>query len=150
SSNDAKDPLIPYMIWMAGEPGGARDPGPGLNWLATSGSQNLPLSGILARKAMRRICDTQDKAKLDLVVPFLQQIAGASDDLALAALAGLIEGQRAKPTVPTADTSSLFTKLASSPNQRVKELARELGALWGNAPSIEATLASINDPALPF
>jgi putative membrane-bound dehydrogenase-like protein len=145
SSKDAKDPLIAYMIWMAGEPAFAEHPQGGLDWLAASGPQTLPLSGILARKAMRRICDTQDKSKLDLVAPFLERIAGTSDELTLATLDGLIEGQKAKPMIPTAETSSLFAKLSSSTNQRVKDRSQELGTLWGNAASIEATLKTITD-----
>jgi putative membrane-bound dehydrogenase-like protein len=146
-SKDAKDPLIPYMIWMAGEPAFAEHPQSGVDWLARAGPQNLPLSGILARKAMRRICDTEDKTKLDLVVPFLEKITGASDELALAALDGLIEGQKAKPLVPAAETSPLFAKLNASVNRRVKERSQELGTLWGNAASIEATLKTVNDAA---
>src|SRR6185436_19643828 len=54
SSSDAKDPLFPYMIWMAGEPSFAKHPKGGLDWLAEHGQKTMPLSGILLRKAMRR------------------------------------------------------------------------------------------------
>jgi len=137
------------MIWMAAEPGFARNPAPGLDWLAQNGSGTLPLSGILARKAMRRISDAQDDGRLALAAKFLEMIADENNQLVVAALEGLIEGQRAKPRVPAADIQSLFARLRQSANPLIKERAQELGTLWGNAASIKATLAAINDPALP-
>jgi putative membrane-bound dehydrogenase-like protein len=149
ASSDGKDPLIPFMIWMAGEPGFARNPQPALDWLAQNGSANLPLSGVLIRKAMRRICDLQDPGRLDLAVAFLEQAASASPRLATAAIDGLLEGQKAKPTPPAADTRALFDLLGRSENRLLKERGQELGTLWGNAGAIQATLAAINDPSLP-
>jgi putative membrane-bound dehydrogenase-like protein len=149
SSSDAKDPLLPFMIWMAAEPAFANNPGPGLDWLATHGSATLPLSGILAKKAMRRICDSPDAEQLEAAVNFLSIIATEDNGLVLAALEGLIEGQRAKPRVPNAVTKSLFAKLENSPNAAIKERSRELGTLWGDRTAVAATLAAINNPTLP-
>ncbi len=149
ASADAKDPLLPFMIWMAAEPSFAKSPGPGLDWLAKNGSSTLPLSGILARKAMRRISDAQGNPQLDLAVKFLQAIAGENNQLVVAALEGLIEGQRAKPRVPAADTQPLFAMLREGANPLVKERGQELGTLWGNAASMQATLVAINDSSLP-
>ena len=148
SSSDAKDPLLPFMIWMAGEPTFAKHPEGGLKWLAENGAETMPLSGILSHKAMRRICDMQDPAKLDLAVDFLSEIANKDSNLALAAIDGLIEGQKAKPLVPSAETKELFAKLTANTDARLQNRARELGTLWGNAASIEATIAAVNDPNL--
>jgi putative membrane-bound dehydrogenase-like protein len=148
SSADAKDPLLPFMIWMAGEPTFAKNPEGGLKWLAENGAETMPLSGILTRKAMRRICDMQDSAKLDLAVDFLSQIASKDGAFILAAIDGLIEGQKAKPLVPQADTKELFAKLTANPDAKVQIRARELGTLWGNAASIQATIAAVNDTSL--
>ncbi len=148
SSADAKDPLLPFMIWMAGEPTFAKNPRGGLTWLAENGATTMPLSGILARKAMRRICDMQDAGKLDFAVQFLSQIADQNAGLVLSAIDGLIEGQKAKPLVPTADTKELFAKLTANPDNKVQIRARELGTLWGNAASIQTTIAAVNDASL--
>jgi len=75
SSADAKDPLLPFMIWMAGEPTFAKNPKGGLQWLAENGAGTMPLSGILARKSMRRICDTGEPEKINQAVEFLTTIA---------------------------------------------------------------------------
>jgi putative membrane-bound dehydrogenase-like protein len=148
SSADAGDPLIPFMIWMAGEPAFAAHPEGGLNWLAEKGAETMPLSGILIRKGMRRICDTEDKSKLDLAVRSLEKVAQNSAGLTFAALEGLIEGQKAKPLVPNADTTSLFATLSANGDPRIKDRGQELGTLWGNAAAIQATLSAINDSTL--
>jgi putative heme-binding domain-containing protein len=148
SSADAKDPLLPFMIWMAGEPTFAKNPQGGLTWLAENGAATMPLSGILARKAMRRICDMQDSSKLDFAVEFLSQISDKGAGLVLSAVDGLIDGQKAKPLVPTTDTRQLFAKLTANPDAKVQNHARELGTLWGNAASIQGTIAAVNDTNL--
>jgi len=109
----------------------------------------LPLSAVLARKAMRRICDTQDSAKLDLAVGFLAKTADQKSALVAAALDGLIEGQRGKPLLPSVDTETLFATLSVSSDPQIKERAQLLGTLWGNPVSIQATLGAINDSKLP-
>ena len=166
SSADAKDPLLPFMIWLAGEPGLAAHPEGGLKWLADNGADTMPLSGILAAKAMRRICDMNDRKKLDLAVDFIGQIA-KTPDFAIAALDGLIEAQKGKALLPSTNTTAFFIKLrfisgtregaisknltnsSSNPWQILDDLkARtlQLGTLWGDAGCIAATLEMINDP----
>ncbi|MEO6182161.1 MAG: PVC-type heme-binding CxxCH protein, partial [Verrucomicrobiota bacterium] len=148
SSSDAKDPLIPFMIWMASEPLVAKNPEPGLRWLAQNGADTMPLSGILARKTLRRICDTGDAAKMDAAVEFLSAVADKNSALTLAALDGLLEGQRAKPILPVGDTKAVLTKLNESSNADVKQRAQQLGALWGDATAVRATIAKISQQQL--
>ncbi|MCW5552804.1 MAG: HEAT repeat domain-containing protein [Verrucomicrobiae bacterium] len=145
SSADAKDPLLPYMIWHASEPLLAHNPQPGLDWLAENGPATLPLSGILTRKAMRRICDTRDAAKLNLAMDFLARIADSSAELTTAALDGLLEGQKGQAFLPTVDSSALLNKLAASANSTIVERTRQLGALWGEAGAIQQMFAMVND-----
>lgn len=150
SSSDAKDPLLPYMIWMASEPLVAAKPEGGLKWLAENGDHTMPLSGILARKAMRRICDTGDTNKLDLAVEFLLKIADDRSGLAAAALEGLIEAQSAKQFLPHRDVKWVFATLRDNPDPKVQSRARELGTLWNDPDSIAATLKVINDASAPI
>jgi len=148
SSARDKDPLLNFMIWEAGEPGFAREPQLALDWMADNGAAAMPLSGILARKAMRRICDTQERAKLNLAVDFLTRVVEMDAALAGAAIDGLIEGQKAKPLVPGTDTKSLFEMLARSDNSQLRARGLQLGTLWGNTASIEGTLRAIGDSGL--
>ena len=148
-SAESVDPLLPFMIWMASEPLLAAHPETGLKWLAQHGSETLPLSATLTRKAMLRLCDTQDRDKLALAARFLESVATNNSTLAMAALDGLITGQQAKPMPPSGNTEALFRTLAANDNADLRERGKKLGTLWGNAGAIQATLADINDPGKP-
>jgi putative membrane-bound dehydrogenase-like protein len=149
TSKDAKDPLLPFMLWMAIEPMFAANPEPGLQWVADNGANMMPLSAILIRKAMRRLCDSQDSGRMDMALGFLSTVANRDQALALAVIDGLIEGQKAKPLVPRTDTQPLFNSLAKISNPQLQERARQLGTLWGDAPAVQATLKAIEDVTLP-
>ena len=145
ASSDTQDPLIPFMIWEAAEPLAARDPAPGLSWLADNGVGYMPLSGKLARKLMRRIYDLQDVQKLNLAVEFLGRIAGTDDAFTSAVLDGLIEGQSASSLKPTAKADATLAKLTSGSNKGVADRAQRLGTLWGDTSSVQASVDQIND-----
>ncbi len=145
SAAHGKDGLVNYMIWLASEPLLARNPEPGLRWLAENGPATMPLSGILARKAMRRLCDTGEAEKMDPAAEFLFAIAATDPALTVAALDGLIEGQKSRPLTPTSDTKALFARLNASDNSEIKSRSRRLGALWDDAAAIELTLRLVDD-----
>jgi putative membrane-bound dehydrogenase-like protein len=146
SSADGKDPLIPFMIWQAAEPKIAQDPKPALGWLSAHGPDTMPLSGQLARKTMRRICDSQDPQKLNDAIEFVADIAGKNSALAVAALDGLLEGQQGRAIAPAINTDPLVTKLMNSGQPELADRARRLGTLWGNASAIQDSINQVNDP----
>ena len=145
SSSDAKDPLLPFMIWMASEPLVAKNPAGGLKWLAENGARTMPLSGILTRKAMHRICDTGETNKLDQAVEFLLKIADDRSGLVTAALDGLIEAQKAKPFIPNRDIKWVIATLRDNPDANVQSRARDLGTIWNDPDSVAASIKLIND-----
>ena len=146
SSADAKDPLIPFMIWQAAEPKIAQDSKPALMWLSEHGPETMPLSGTLARKTMRRICDAHDPQRLSDAVEFVADIAAKDSAFAVAALDGLLEGQQGAAFKPTIDTEPLIAKLMNSSKPELVERARRLGTLWGNTTAIQYTINQVNDP----
>ncbi len=149
ASSSGSDPLLPFLIWMAAEPGFATAPEGGLQWLANEGAAHMPLAGTLTRKAMRRLCDLPDHSALDLVVDFLGNCLDHSEPLTLAAIEGLLEAQRAKPLIPKISTDALFTKLRSARSPELRQRAQQLGSLWGNEIALKEMVAAINDATLP-
>lgn len=147
--DSGQDPVLPFMIWMAAEPAFARAPRAPLEWLAQNGSASLPLSAQLTRKAMRRLCDAQRADYLDLAVQFLQALPNNAEPLALAALDGLIEGQKGKAVAPSHPPSALVAKLSQHPRPEIATRAQQLGALWGDATSWQRLLGKITDPKAP-
>lgn len=148
SSSDGKDPLIPFVLWMAAEPVIADNPEPVLNWLAENGAATRPLSETWIYKTVRRICDAHDEQKIDLAVQFLNEIESKDSRLAISAIDGLLDGQQVKAQPPSFDVSDLLERLLNHGNLELKDRAQRLGALWGNQVAIERTLALINDASV--
>lgn len=142
----ANDPVLPFMIWMAGEPGFARDPRIAMDWIVENGTTAVPLTSQLARKAMRRICDTQRPESLDLALDFVQQLANRSAPLTLAALDGLLEGQKGKALVPRRAPADFLAALSRNGNGDIVAKARQLGTLWGDAAALQTSLVLVTNP----
>ncbi|MDA1273476.1 MAG: c-type cytochrome [Verrucomicrobia bacterium] len=139
------DPLIPFMVWMAAEPLIGQDPAPVFEWLLENGTETMPLSGRIAHKTMRRVCDTQSAANLDAGLEFILAVSEKSDSLALAALEGLVDGQKGKALVPRTSPAAFVAALSKSANPEVASRARQLGTLWGDAAALNATLLVIEN-----
>ncbi|MSU34064.1 MAG: dehydrogenase [Pedosphaera sp.] len=145
ANRDTDDPLIPFMIWMAAEPLVAPRAGNILQWFAEQGISNQPLAGRILNRILRRICDERSSRQLDLAVKFLEKLPESSASLTLAALDGLLEGQRGKAVVPAAPTQPFLDKLLASTNKEIVVRAQQLGTLWGDAAALQATLSRIGD-----
>ncbi len=146
SSYDAKDPLIPFMYWMALEPIVAFDPVHAVEFYKENGAMpQMPLSGILLAKIMRRVCDLRDPVKLDRCMEVLGNLTDKEAPTVLAALKGLIEGQRGKAVTPGEAAVEVIARFARFTDPEVSARAQQLGALWGNAASLQGLLATIND-----
>ncbi len=147
ASAHSPDPALPFLIWMAAEPGITRDPRPALGWFTENGAATLPLSGQLLKKTMRRICDQTNQAaraeQINAAARFLGDVADKTE-LALAALDGLIEGAKTKGAPPTIDFGSLLEKLAAVP--ALAEKASRLAALWGDTRATETLISKMNEP----
>lgn len=149
-SADGRDPVIPFMIWHASEPLVAADPAAALDWLAENGPANLPLTGPITAKVMRRLCDLRAADSIDLAVAFLRQVLPLSEELTRFALEGLIKGQEGKVLAPTTPARALLDPLAASRNPQLVELGQKLGALWGDATALKAVLSRVTDPSAPL
>lgn len=145
----ADDPVLPFMIWMAAEPVVASDADLALNWLLENGPRYMPLTGQLVAKAMRRICDTRQPPLLDAAVDFLAAVPTDQPAFLLAGLDGLIEGQKGKALLPTKPVAAFLAHLSAHPNKDVATRAQQLGALWGDAASLRATLARLSEASAP-
>jgi putative heme-binding domain-containing protein len=140
----ATDPLLPFMIWLAGEPKVAGDPPAVFNFFAEHGHEMLTVACQMIYKTMRRVCDLQEPAHLDAAADFLTQLP-LDGPLLSFALNGLVDGQKGKAIAPAKPTDELFKKLLASPRANTVGYARQLGALWGNASSIAASVSLVND-----
>lgn len=143
------DLTLNHLVWMAAEPLIARDPKFAFNLLGQGSVRTAALTGTLAYKTMRRVCDLQNPAQLDVALDFLGGLP-ASDPLLAFALNGLVDGQKGKALKPTKPTEAVMQRLLASPREDVVRHARQLGALWGDAGAMQASLTLVNDAKAPL
>jgi putative membrane-bound dehydrogenase-like protein len=171
----AKDPHLPFLIWMATEPKLARpawpraaaDGGraqlaadaqtaPGgnatylLQWMArTAGVSSA--AADLSRRIIHRLVDANDQEELRAAIAFVNTLSPQQSAVALGAVQGLLDVQPKKGAVRPEGTAALdLDKLQSSANGELKFAASRLAAIWGNAAAAEAGLKAINDPQAPL
>ena len=143
----ATDLLLNHLVWMAAEPLVARDPK--FAFALLNKVRTAPLAGTLAYKTMRRVCDLQNPAQLDGALDFLGGLP-ATDPLLASALSGLADGQKGKALKPAKPTEAVLKPLLASPREDVARFARQLGALWGDAGAMQASLALVNNAKAPL
>ncbi len=146
---NANDLTLNHLVWMAAEPLIARDPKFAFNLFGQSPVRTAALTGTLAYKTMRRVCDLQNPAQLDLALDFLGALP-ATDALLPFALNGLVDGQKGKALKPAKPTEAVLKPLLASSREDVARFARQLGALWGDAGAMQASLALVNDAKAPL
>ncbi|MBI5801024.1 MAG: c-type cytochrome [Verrucomicrobia bacterium] len=144
---NATDLTLNHLVWMAAEPLIAKDPK--FAFALLNKVRNAPLAGSLAYKTMRRVCDLQSPAQLDAALDFLGALP-ATDPLLAFALNGLVDGQKGKALKPAKSTEAVLQPLLASPREDVARFARQLGALWGDAGAMQASLALVNDAKAPL
>lgn len=143
------DPTLEFLYWMALEPIIAFDPVHAIGAYGDDGAQReLPFSGRILTKIMRRVCDLRDENVLTRSVLEFGKIPVTATSALAAGLRGLVEGQRGKALVPSADAIAVISKLVHSSDQEVANAAQQLGSLWGDAASLKAILARINDSSV--
>lgn len=148
SSNDAKDPLINFMFWMALEPIIALDPVHALGAYEDGALKQMPLSGILIRKIMRRVCDSNDPVKLNASIAALGKISPTAGPTIAAALEGLVEGSKGLAQPPNSAALLVIAKFSQSSDARVAALANQLGAIWGDEAALQKAAGTALDSKL--
>ncbi len=141
----ASDPLLPFMIWMAGEPVVRAKPQYGFDWLVQNSAGDSPLISQFARKIMRIACDLGVPENMNGAIQCIASLSASNSVVAVAALDGLLEGQRGKALIPSTSPSALINQLLSNSNPEVKSRAQKLGSLWGDAAALQATVKVVND-----
>lgn len=149
ASANGADPVLPFMLWHAGEPRLAHEPAPALAWLAEHGPRHRPLTDSLASKAMRRLCDLGDPPSIDLALTFLERVLAASPPMAAAALEGLLQGQQARALPPSRPVAPFIASLTAHADARVAALGQRLGARWGDPTALRAVRTTLANPSAP-
>lgn len=168
--DDAQDPVIPQLVWLAYERvlaapvrpgrGGAPDAapeavdgsGPGLSvtaeldWLAAEAPSNAFVRDQIVPRVMRRLVATNDPENLKRCVAFVAKLRdAASREKALDGLAAALAGQ----SVDAPDGwAALQAEILREANPRLVALVNKLAVSFRDPAALKRALATLTDPAL--
>gem|GEM_PF-4997146 len=130
ASEDAQDPLIPLMTWLAAEPWDAEDPASVLDWLVNEGPAAQPLAGQLKHKTLRRLCEMATPEAFALAVQAVDRFSATDHGLMLQALRALAEGQELHGSDAPANATALLERWSQAGGGPHQEWLLQLGVLW--------------------
>jgi putative membrane-bound dehydrogenase-like protein len=136
---DAADPNIPQLLWVAYEPGLAKNPKDELAWLKDNAAGNALITDTIVPRSMRRLIATGRREDVGLCVEFIGNLTeSAPRAKALEAMVAAI-GNR------TVDAPHEWTaardKLAMDTNADVKRLTSSLAIKFQDAEAIHRAMA---------
>jgi putative membrane-bound dehydrogenase-like protein len=151
ASTEESDPVLNFQIWMMIEPLLIRDNSSVLlELLITSkkASKNNELIGRLSQLSTRRLCDTKQASKIDLVLEYCDAVSN-NEFLLAHALDGLVKGQEGGVIKPVKDVSASLAKWRASSNADVRKQAFTLAVLWGDEEAITSLAAVLTTAKAP-
>jgi putative membrane-bound dehydrogenase-like protein len=145
NKQDATDPVIPFMIWLALEPHVAQQGNAVLDWLAANATDNPLITQHLVAKTVRRLVATGKASDLEAVVRF----AAEADPVAVRrqALAGLTAGLQNRQLDPPAAWKQARGKLLADPDAEVRNLAQRLAVNFRDSETLRRAVATLTDNA---
>ena len=152
---DAKDPVIPQLVWLAYEKVLAKADGrdkPGrslvegeLAWLAEQAPDNAFVREQIVPRTMRRLVATGNAGDLQLCLEFVAKVKGAAREKALDGLAVALAGQSA--TAPKG-WPALQAAIAKDNDPKHVALANKLAVAFRDPKAIQRALVAAGDPAI--
>jgi putative membrane-bound dehydrogenase-like protein len=121
---DAHDPFIPLMIWLAYEPRAANGPEPALAWLKQHASGNPLVTGEIVWRTVRRLGAMGKPAVLADSVAFLGEVSDSN--VRRSALDGLAQAMQNRQVEAPAAWKRIFASLEQDYDPEVQRLARRL------------------------
>lgn len=151
-SKDARDPLIPHLVWLAYEKviskkEGANTPAEKeLAWLAEQAPDNEFVRDQIVPKVMRRLVATGRAADLRLCVEFVAKLKDAhSREKALDGLAVALAGQTVNAPEAWAALQAVITK---ENNPKLVALANKLAVNFRDPAALNRAIDAINSTLL--
>ena len=143
---DAADPVIPLMLWLAYEPRLAAKPKEELEWLKSNAAGNPLITDHILPRAMRRLVATGKADDLAACVAFA---AATETTVRLRALQGLAEALKGRVVDMPAGWAEAKTKLLADSDEHVKKLAATLAVNFRDLAAARRALAIAADAKQP-
>jgi putative membrane-bound dehydrogenase-like protein len=148
---DAGDPLIPLLLWLAYEKhvaaGAKAEADAPLEWLKANAPGNALVTQQIVGRTMRRLVATGSAEQLTACVGFV----GAVEDLAVRqqALFGITEALGNRTLAAPANWSTVQKQLQASPDGEVQRLTRKLTVAFRDRGELNRALGLASDAGKP-
>ena len=136
---DARDPVIPHMLWLAYEPKLAAAPKSELDWLKDNAAGNPLITDTIVPRAMRRLVATGKADDLAACVAFIGSLKDTS--VRVKALSGLALALENRQVDPPAEWKAVYAALLQDSDAEVQRLARHLAVNFQDPEAIRRALA---------
>jgi putative membrane-bound dehydrogenase-like protein len=144
---DAKDPVIPQILWLAYEPKLAAGARSELGWLKDNAAGNALVTDTVVPRAMRRLVATGKADDLAACVTFIGSLKDAP--VRVKALSGLALALENRQVDPPAGWKTVSAELLNDTDGEVVRLTRRLAVNFQDPEAIRRALAVARDPAKP-
>jgi putative heme-binding domain-containing protein len=141
--DDAKDPCIPLLIWLAYEPRVAAQRNPALDWLRKAAPGNALVTNEIVPRTMRRLVATGKAEDLAACVAFLRDVHDSA--VRRQALEGLAQALKDRQVDQPPGWKDVFAELLRDGDGRVQQLARRLAVSFQDREAIRRALALAAD-----
>jgi len=138
---DAHDPTIPQLLWVAYEPVLAAKPREELNWLRDNAPGNELIAYTVIPRAVRRLVATGKAEDLAASVAFLGELQVAQAN----ALEALVSAIGNRTLDAPRDWKSVEAKLAANENADVRRLTNSLAVKCRDPEAVKKALAIARD-----
>jgi putative heme-binding domain-containing protein len=144
---DARDPCIPLMLWLAYEPRlGVQQP-PALEWLQAHAAGNPLVTDEIVPRTLRRLAATGKAEDLRACLAFLGAVKDQS--VRRRALEGLVQALQNRQVDPPAEWQRVFTALLQDGDGDVRRLAQRLAVNFRDPEAVRRSLAVARDAQKP-
>jgi hypothetical protein len=143
-SEDAQDPVIPLLIWIAYEPGVLQQNAEGFSWLTQQAADHPLVREAILPRVLRRLTATEEKSHLEAALQILVQLK-ASPATLVPALDGLLTGLRGRRLEPTAAWEQAYLQLQEVADEAARRRVHQLGVHFGNRDAVASFEREIAD-----
>jgi putative heme-binding domain-containing protein len=144
---DAKDPVIPQMLWLAFEQQLASRAKAELDWLKDNAAGNALVTDTIVPRTMRLLVATGKPDDLAACVAFIGTLKDAG--VRAKALGGLAQALENRLAEPPAEWKAVYAELLKDQDGEVQRLARYLAVHFQDAEAIGRALTIAGDVKKP-
>jgi putative membrane-bound dehydrogenase-like protein len=145
---DAQDPVIPQLLWIALEPSVVRNRDDLLQWLVLNGLENRLVVDYMLPRIMRRLVATDKADDLAACVAFVGDVKDSA--VRKRALEGLAEAVKGRQFDAPPRWQSVSAESLKDADPNVQRLARSLAVNFRDPVAVKRALDAAGDSAKPI